>query len=64
MKCKISLRQRTSNCLTINHDFDLFGVELGSELVDYKSIYGNPPRFDEVIGPSSASNSRVGDDLI
>jgi hypothetical protein len=64
MKNKISLRQRTFNCLTINGYFDLFRVEFGSQLSDLMAIHGNSSIHDELVGSTAASNSGIGNNLI
>ena len=64
MKCEISLRQRTPDCLTINGYFDLVRVELGSELSYLVSINGYSTIHDELIGSTAASDSGIGNNLV
>ena len=64
MKCEISLRQRTDNCLTINGYFDLIRVKLGSELTYLVSINGHSTIHDELIGSTAASDSGIGNNLV
>ena len=64
MKCKITLSQRTLNCLTINCYFSLIWVEFGAHLTNRESIDRDTAGGYEFICTATTCDTGICDDLI